>query len=105
MLDLTGIEAAERPELKHLVTQCARGIENALTLGRPHALLIRLNWPGRTLGDDTDGLLCVDADGRVTGANPAARQMIPRLGATAEGTAHCGDLFAMQLVSQRGDLA
>ena len=95
MLDLTGIEAAERPELKHLVTQCARGIENALTLGRPHALLIRLNWPGRTLGDDTDGLLCVDADGRITGANPAARQMIPRLGATAEGTAHCGDLFAM----------
>jgi sigma-54 dependent transcriptional regulator, acetoin dehydrogenase operon transcriptional activator AcoR len=95
MLDLTGIEAAERPELKHLVTQCARGIENALTLGRPHALLIRLNWPGRTLGDDSDGLLCVDADGCITGANPAARQMIPRLGATAEGTAHCGDLFAM----------
>jgi transcriptional regulator of acetoin/glycerol metabolism len=76
MLDLTGIEAAERPELKHLVAQSARSIENALTLGRPHALLIRLNWPGRVLGDDTDGLVCVDADGCVTGANPAARQMV-----------------------------
>jgi sigma-54 dependent transcriptional regulator, acetoin dehydrogenase operon transcriptional activator AcoR len=94
MLDLTGIEAAERPELKHLVSQCARSIENALTLGRPHALLIRLNWPGRALGDDTDGLLCVDADGGITGANPAARQMLPRLDA-ADGTPHCGDLFAM----------
>jgi len=95
MLDLTGIEAAERPELKHLVTQSARGIENALTLGRPHALLIRLNWPGRVLGDDTDGLVCVDADGCVTGANPAARQMVSRLGATADGMPHCSELFAM----------
>lgn len=95
MLDLTGIEAAERPELKHLVTQSARSIENALTLGRPHALLIRLNWPGRVLGDDTDGLVCVDADGCVTGANPAARQMVSRLGATADGMPHCSELFAM----------
>ncbi len=46
MLDLTGIEALERPELKHLVAQSARNIENALTLSRPHALLLRLNWPG-----------------------------------------------------------
>lgn len=95
MLDLTGIEAAERPELKHLVTQSARSIENALTLARPHALLIRLNWPGRVLGDDTDGLLCVDADGCVTGANPAARQMLSRLDAAAGGMPHCSELFAM----------
>lgn len=95
MLDLTGIEAAERPELKHLVAQSARSIENALTLGRPHALLIRLNWPGRVLGDDTDGLVCVDDDGCVTGANPAARQMVSRLGATADGMLHCSELFAM----------
>lgn len=95
MLDLTGIEAAERPELKHLVTQSARSIENALTLGRPHALLIRLNWPGRVLGDDTDGLLCVDADGCITGANPAARQMLPRLGTLAGDAPHCSELFAM----------
>jgi len=98
MLDLTGIEVAERPELKHLVTQSARSIENALMLGQPHALLIRLNWPGRTLGDDGDGLVCVDADGCVTGANPAARQMVSQLGHTAgvAGAAlHCNDLFAM----------
>lgn len=94
MLDLTGIDALERPELKHLVTQSARSIENALTLGRPHSLLVRLNWPGRALGGDEDGLVCVDADGCVTGANPTARQMVPHLNAAA-AVVHCSDLFAM----------
>ena len=34
MLDLTGIDAVERPELKHLVAQAARSIGNALVLAR-----------------------------------------------------------------------
>jgi transcriptional regulator of acetoin/glycerol metabolism len=95
MLDLTGINALERPELKHLVTQSARSIENALTLNCPHSLLIRLNWPGRTLGGDEDGLVCVDADGCVTGSNPTARQMVPHLGVATRSAVHCSDLFAM----------
>lgn len=90
MLDLTGIDAAERPELKHLVVQSARVIENALALARPHALLLRLNWPGRDFGDD-DGLLCLDRDGAIVGANPGARQM---LGPRAMVAGHCGELFA-----------
>jgi len=94
MLDVTGIEAAERPELRHLVTQSARSIENALTLRRPHSLLVRLNWPGQPLGDDTDGLLCLDADGWITGANSAARQMVPTLG-LGSGPLHASDVFAM----------
>ncbi|MDP3823022.1 MAG: helix-turn-helix domain-containing protein [Burkholderiales bacterium] len=91
MLDLTGINAAERPELKHLVAQSARSIEDALVLAVPHALLLRLNWPGRSLGSDDDGLVCLDADGWVKGSNDAARQMVPQL---AAGTAHCSELFA-----------
>ena len=96
MLDLTGIEAAERPELKHLVAQSARSIENALTLSRltgTRDLLMRINWPGRALGDETDGLICLDADGYVHGANQMARQMVPQLVAAA-ATLHCSDLFA-----------
>ncbi|WP_232532944.1 MULTISPECIES: helix-turn-helix domain-containing protein [Ramlibacter] len=93
MLDLTGIDAAERPELKHLVAQAARSIENALALAQPHALLLRLNWPGRGFGDDQDGLLCLDGDGWAVAINPGARQMLGRL---AEGArVHCCDLFAM----------
>ena len=98
MLDLTGIEAAERPELKHLVAQSARSIENALTLSRltgARDLLVRLNWPGRALGDETDGLVCLDADGYVRGANQAARQMVPQLGEPSPSPLHSSDLFAM----------
>lgn len=92
MLDLTGIDAAERPELKLLVAQSARSIENALTLARPHRLVLRLNWPGRMLGDDDDALVCLDADGWVTGSNAAARQMVA--GLAGAGRTHCSELFA-----------
>ena len=95
MLDLTGIETAERPELKHLVAQSARSIENALALARPHTLLLRLNWPGRTLGDESDGLVCLDADGWVTAANQTARQMVSQLVRPDDTATHCSELFAM----------
>jgi transcriptional regulator of acetoin/glycerol metabolism len=94
MLDLTGIDAAERPELKHLVAQSARSIENALTLTRPHRLVLRLNWPGRLLGDDDDGLVCLDGEGWVTGSNGAARQMMATLAGAPHGPVHCSELFA-----------
>lgn len=93
MLDLTGIDAAERPELMHLAAQSARSIENALTLARPHRLLVRMNWPGRVLGEEEDGLLALDADGWVTGSNQAARQMTPQL-AQRGAPVHCSELFA-----------
>jgi transcriptional regulator of acetoin/glycerol metabolism len=88
MLDLTGIDAIERPELKHLVTQSASKIENALVLAQPHRLTLRLNWPGNSLGSDADGLVCLDGDGWITGANPIARQMVPHLAAGSAQTAH-----------------
>ena len=99
MLDLTGIDALERPELKHLVTQTATKIENALVMAQDHALLVRLNWPGTALGSEADGLLCLDADGWVTAANPIARQMVPHLG-QSDGVApgppmHVSELFGM----------
>ena len=95
MLDLTGVDALEWPELRHLVVQAARSIENALMQIQPHALLIRLNWSSRNLGEDSDGLICLDPDGGVTGANSAARQMVPQLGAASPVRVHCSDLFAM----------
>jgi transcriptional regulator of acetoin/glycerol metabolism len=93
MLDLTGIDAAERPELKHLAAQAARGIENALALARPHRVVLRLNWPGRLLGDESDGLVGLDDEGWVSGCNTPARQMVPQLGSRGEPV-HCSELFA-----------
>lgn len=93
MLDLTGVNVAEQPALKHLVSQSARSIENALTLAQPHHLLLRLNWPGRVLGDDGDGLVCLDADGFITGMNrPAAQMLSARL---SGGATHADSVFAM----------
>ena len=93
MLDLTGIDVAEQPALKHLVTQSARSIENALTTSQPHRLLLRLNWPGRVLGDDNDGLVCVDEDGCITGSNRAATDMLGL--APGPAARHCSDVFAV----------
>ncbi len=93
MLDLTGIDAVERPELRHLAAQSARSIENALLQAQPHALRLRLNWPGRALGGDDDGLLVLDADGWVRGCNPAAREMAPALDSRG-APVHCSELFA-----------
>jgi len=96
MLDLTGVEVVERPELKHLLRSSARLIENSLLLSIQHRLLLRLNWPGSPMGGERDGLLTLDHDGFVVGSNPAARQMLamPKHGHTGKGRQHASELFA-----------
>ncbi len=95
MLDLTGIEAVERPELKHLVAQTASKIENALVLAQAHSLMVRLNWPGNTLGSEADGIICLDADGWITAANPIARQMVPNLATSGQPPVHVSEVFGI----------
>lgn len=107
MLDLTGVQAVERPELRHLATLSARSIENMLVLNQPCELRLHLSWPGCPRGEATDGLLCIDADGTVAGANAAARQMLHEPLARSHAL-HCNDLFAMPLdmlfdAARRGD--
>ena len=101
MLDLTGVNVVERPELKHLAALSARSIENALVLQQPRALLVRLNWPGYGGHTEAEGLLCLDADGRVSASNAAAREMLcpphapMAASATPAAPLHASDLFAM----------
>jgi len=95
MLDLTGIDAIERPELKHLITQSASKIENALVLAQAHTLMVRLNWPGNAMGGEADGILCLDADGWITGANPCARQMAPLLATRGDEAIHVSEIFGV----------
>jgi transcriptional regulator of acetoin/glycerol metabolism len=94
MLDLTGIETTERPALKHLVRRSARSIENGWLLSSAHALVLRLNWPGNQPGDDSDGLLTLDPDGLILGANPTARQMLSLSPSTPGQPLHASDVFA-----------
>jgi transcriptional regulator of acetoin/glycerol metabolism len=95
MLDLTGIDAMERPELKHLVTQSAGKIENALLMAQAHSLTLRLNWPGNPLGSEADGVVCLDIDGWITGANQIARQMVPNLAAAGQPGVHSSEVFGV----------
>ncbi|MEY5029050.1 MAG: Acetoin catabolism regulatory protein [Pseudomonadota bacterium] len=93
MLDLTGVDVVERPALKHLVRRSARSIENRWLMQAPHQLLLRLNWPGNAPGDDSDGLLTLDQDGNVLGANPTARQMLAM--DSGADHVHVSELFAL----------
>ncbi|WPG40684.1 helix-turn-helix domain-containing protein [Variovorax sp. EBFNA2] len=108
MLDLTGVQVVERPELRHLATMSARSIENLLVQREPCELLLRLLWPGCPSSETTEGLLCIDAVGHVTGANAAARQMLHQPLACHPGGLHFNDLFALPLhmmfdAARRGD--
>ena len=94
MLDLTGVMSQERPELMHLAELSARSISNALLLRQAHHLLLRLNWPGRLLGDDNDGLVLLDSEGVVLGANQLARDM---LNLARHAQAHANDVFAIPM--------
>ena len=95
MLDLTGVQVPERPELRHLVARSARAVEDALLQQLPHALLLRVNWPGSTLGSEADGLLVLDADGYVLGCNSLARQLLPQPLSPPGSLRHCSDLVAL----------
>lgn len=95
MLDLTGIMVPERPELKHLTSLTARTIENALLLQQPHNLLLRINWLGQPLSEDRDGLIALNNEGSVLGANQTARFMLPQLAQLSSTDMHASDLFAM----------
>jgi transcriptional regulator of acetoin/glycerol metabolism len=94
MLDLTGIETTERPALKHLVRRSARSIENSWLLSTDHALVLRLNWPGNQPGDDSDGLITLDHNGQIVGANPTARQMLSMSPGIEGQTLHASEVFA-----------
>ncbi|MEJ8851072.1 helix-turn-helix domain-containing protein [Variovorax rhizosphaerae] len=97
MLDLSAVNAVERPELKQLAALSARSIENALVLRQPHDLLVRLNWPGWGGHAESEGLLCLDSDGHVTASNAAAREMVNQSAMTAASSSplHASDLFAL----------
>lgn len=94
MLDLTGVQVAEQPALKHLVTQSALHIETALLLAQAHRVLLRLSWPGQPPGGAGDGLLGLDAEGHIVGANRTAAHM---LGLTGSPWPHASEVFAVPL--------
>ena len=94
MLDVTGIDVSERPELMHRVSSAARRIENQLVLAHPHTLVVHLRWAGSdALGREAEGLLCLSEDGEICAMNRTARQMLGMPNELANA-AHASDVFA-----------
>ncbi len=94
MLDLTGVQVQERPELRHLAAQMAQRVEQALLLAVPHRRLLRLQWPG-TSSVAGPALLVVDDESRIAGANRSACAMLGlRYDAAAAGFGALEDVFA-----------
>jgi transcriptional regulator of acetoin/glycerol metabolism len=106
MLDITGVLAEERPALRHLAAQMAQRIEGALLLALPHRQLLRVQWPGADTPAGA-GLLAVDAEGGIVGADRTARAMLAlRWGGRTEGFGPLDACFATptgRLLGLRGD--
>jgi sigma-54 dependent transcriptional regulator, acetoin dehydrogenase operon transcriptional activator AcoR len=79
MLNLTGVDRPEHPELQLLVHEASREIEHALVQAAPHRWEIRLAWTRIHPNDDANALVCLDNDGWVVSANTLARSMLGRL--------------------------
>jgi transcriptional regulator of acetoin/glycerol metabolism len=97
MLDLTGVDRPERPELQHLVQQVGRDIEHAMVLAVPHRWEIRLAWTRLNPADEGNALMGLDNDGWVVSANTVARSMLGSLLTPAPGRPgiHASELFAL----------
>jgi sigma-54 dependent transcriptional regulator, acetoin dehydrogenase operon transcriptional activator AcoR len=99
MLDFTGIEVPERRELLSLAAHAARQIEAGLLYALPHALMLRLSWPGdgtpsaSAQSHAQQGLLAVDANDGIVGADSAARTMLGLTGGNA--ALRLDDVFAL----------
>lgn len=106
MLDITGVLAEERPALRHLAAQMAQRIEANLLRALPRQRLLRVQWPGADTPEGA-GLMAVDAEGRIVGADRAARAMLSlRWGGPAAGFGPLDACFATptgRLLGLRGD--
>ena len=91
MLDLTGVDVPERPELQHLTAQSALSIENNWVKQMAPTVLLRFNWAGLSIGSDNDGLMGLNAEGQVVCANRSARAIT---GLRLQASEHAGNVFA-----------
>lgn len=93
MLDLTGVEVDERPELEHFAASAALRIENALVDRAHYELRVRLNWPGCETDHETEARINLDRDGWLNGTNSVARRMLPTLRSPVR--VHASEIFAL----------
>jgi len=109
-LDITTYDQVPGFDVFSLVMDAAAGIENGLFTPTPDHLVVHFHPRAELLGTPMEGLLLVDAGGRVTGANRMAARLLcmPRTALLGQAFGVLFDrrvhgLFA-QPTRQRGDL-
>jgi sigma-54 dependent transcriptional regulator, acetoin dehydrogenase operon transcriptional activator AcoR len=109
-LDITTYDQVPGFDVFSLVMDAAAGIENGLFAPAADRLVVRFHPRAELLGTSMEGLLQVDADGRVSGANRMAARLlcVPRASLLGQAFGALFDrrvqgLFA-QPTRQRGDM-
>jgi sigma-54 dependent transcriptional regulator, acetoin dehydrogenase operon transcriptional activator AcoR len=101
MLDLTGIEVAERRELMFLSARSTRNIQNSLIRNKfghqPNVRLLQIQWLGSQFDNNSDGIIAFDADGNALASNRAALDWLPDL--EQQPRQNCEALFSMSTAS------
>jgi len=76
VIDISGIDIDAVQLATELVAFAARRTENSLLNSMPCAAVLRFHCDERLLDTPFEGLIAVDGDGRICGANRAARQLL-----------------------------
>lgn len=76
VLDITSYDSVPGFDVLSLVTDAAAAIENSLFLPAEGQLVLRFHPRAELLGTPMQGLLLVDGDGRVAGANRMAARLL-----------------------------
>jgi sigma-54 dependent transcriptional regulator, acetoin dehydrogenase operon transcriptional activator AcoR len=97
MLDLTGIEVAERQELKFLAARSARAIQDEVIKSQfqtiPQVRLLQIQWFGSSFDGAGNGLLAIRDDGQILACNRASFEWLPDL--ATDPAPSCETCFSM----------
>jgi sigma-54 dependent transcriptional regulator, acetoin dehydrogenase operon transcriptional activator AcoR len=97
MLDLTGIEVAERRELKFLAARSAKAIQDEVIKRHfqtmPYVRLLQIQWLGSSFEGSENGLLAIREDGKILAYNRASFEWLPDL--QKEHSPSCETCFAL----------
>lgn len=75
-LDITGIDVRGLPLAGDMMTFAVRRIENSMVLAMESRVVLRFHCDERLIGTPFEGIIALDVDGVIVGANRAAGQML-----------------------------
>jgi len=75
-LDITGLDVRELPFANDMVSFAVRRIENSMVAAMRNCVLLRFHCDQRLVGTPFEAVLAIDSQGRISGMNRAAGQIL-----------------------------